>query len=144
MRTYMDQLLIQKHNTVQSQNKSTCMLQSFTGKSILQVPDTGTWVLDNTRSFLCSSILSFWITLACSKECKYHIFGQYWYTRNVPVLTNTGMFQYLGLEVYFFPFTLCKTGVLNYNSWQAIKAQREFKVGLSSTCNYVNISSTWE
>ena len=72
------------------------------GKSILQVPDTGTRVLDNTRPFLCSSIVSFWITLACSKERKYHIFGQYWYTKNVPVLTNTGTFQYLGPEVYFF------------------------------------------
>ena len=29
------------------------------GKSKLQVPDTGTRVLDNTRSFLCSSIVSF-------------------------------------------------------------------------------------
>ena len=55
-----------------------------------------------TRPFLCSSIVSFWITLACSKECKDHIFGQYWYTKNVPVLTNTGTFQYLGPEVYFF------------------------------------------
>ena len=27
---------------------------------------------------------------------------QYWYTRNVPVFTNTGTFQYLGPEVYFF------------------------------------------
>ena len=27
---------------------------------------------------------------ACSKEHKYHIFGQYWYTRNVPVFNNTG------------------------------------------------------
>ena len=51
------------------------------GKSKLQVPDTGTRVLDNTRPFLCSSIVSFWITLACSKERKDHIFGQYWYTK---------------------------------------------------------------
>ena len=29
------------------------------GKSILQVPDTGTRVLDNTRPFLHSSIVSF-------------------------------------------------------------------------------------
>ena len=29
------------------------------GKSIVQVPDTGTRVLDNTRPFLCSSIVSF-------------------------------------------------------------------------------------
>ena len=36
------------------------------GKSILQVPDTGTRVLDNTGPFLRSSILSFWITPACS------------------------------------------------------------------------------
>ena len=72
------------------------------GKSILQVPDTGTRVLDNTTLFLRSSIVSFWITLARSKERKYHIFSQYWYTRNVPVFTNTGTFQYLGPEVYFF------------------------------------------
>ena len=69
---------------------------------ILQVPDTGTRVLDNTRPFLCSSIVSFLITPTRSKERKYHIFRQYWYTRNVPVFTNTGTFQYLGPEVYFF------------------------------------------
>ena len=40
------------------------------GKSILQVPDTGTRVLDNTRPFLRSSIVSFWITPAGSKEHK--------------------------------------------------------------------------
>ena len=32
------------------------------GKSILQVPDTGTRVLDNTKPFLRSSIVSFWMT----------------------------------------------------------------------------------
>ena len=72
------------------------------GKSKLQVPDTGTRVLDNTRPFLRSSIVSFWITPAGSKERKYHIFRQYWYTKNVPVFTNTGTFQYLGPELYFF------------------------------------------
>ena len=46
--------------------------------------------------------MSFWITLACSKEREHHIFRQYWYTRNVPVFTDTGTFQYLGPEVYFF------------------------------------------
>ena len=72
------------------------------GKSILQVPDTGTRVLDNTRPFSRSSIVSFWITAARSKDRKYHIFGQYWYTKNVPVFTNTRTSQYLGPEVYFF------------------------------------------
>ena len=48
------------------------------------------------------SIVSFWITPASSKGHKYHIFRQYWYTRNVPVFTSTGTFQYLGPEVYFF------------------------------------------
>ena len=72
------------------------------GKSILQVPDTGTRVLVNTKLHLRSSIVSFWITPARSKGRKYHIFRQYWYTRNVPVFTNTGTFQYLGPEVYFF------------------------------------------
>ena len=76
--------------------------KSQVGKSILQVPDTGTRVLDNTKPFLYCSIVSFWITLAHSKEHKYHIFRQYWYTRNVPVFTNTGTFQYLGPQVYFF------------------------------------------
>ena len=41
------------------------------GKSMLQVPYTGTQVLDNTRPFLLSSIVSFGITPACSKEHKY-------------------------------------------------------------------------
>ena len=72
------------------------------GKSKLQVPDTGTQVLDNTRPFWRSSIVCFWMQPARSKERKYHIFRQYWYTRNVPVFTNTGTFQYLGPEVYFF------------------------------------------
>ena len=48
-------------------------VHSFGKKSILEVPDTGTWVLDNTRPILHSSIVSFWITPACSKERKYHI-----------------------------------------------------------------------
>ena len=73
------------------------------GKSILQVPDTGTWVLDNTKPFLHSSIVCFWMPPVCCKKRKYHIFGQYWYTRNAPVFNNTGTFQYLGPEVYFFP-----------------------------------------
>ena len=46
--------------------------------------------------------VSFWMTPARSKWRKYHIFRQYWYTKNVPVFTNTGTFQYLGREVYFF------------------------------------------
>ena len=75
------------------------------GKSILQVPDTGTRVLDNTRPFLRSSIESFWITPACSKERKYHIFRQYWYTRNVPVFINTGKFQYLGPQDFEYEVT---------------------------------------
>ena len=48
------------------------------GKGVPQDPDTGTRVLDNTRSFSCSSIASFWITLAHFKEPEYHIFWQYW------------------------------------------------------------------
>ena len=72
------------------------------GKSIPQVPDTGTWVLDNTRPFLLPSIVSSWIAPAHSKERKYHIFRQYWYTKNVPVFTNTGTFQYLRPEVNFY------------------------------------------
>ena len=67
---------------------------------------------DNTRPFLCSSIVSFWITPARSKERKYHIFKQYWYTRNVPVFTNTGMFQYLGPEVYFFQINTLSVVIL--------------------------------
>ena len=82
---------------------------SFSSKSVLQVPDTGTQVLDNTRPFWCSSIVCFWMQPARSKERKYYIFRQYWYTRNVPVNTNTGMFQYLEPEVYFSLFSnTCK------------------------------------
>ena len=61
--------------------------------SILLVPDTGTLVLDNyTRLFL--GTLIFWIKQANFKECTYHILRQYWYTGNVPVLTNTWTFYY--------------------------------------------------
>ena len=63
------------------------------GKSVLQVRDTGTRVLDNTRSFWGSNIVCFWMPPARSKEHKYHIFRQNWYTRNVPVFTNTGSFH---------------------------------------------------
>ena len=44
----------------------------------------------------------FWITLVLSTEHKYHIFNQYWHSRNVPVFTNTRTFQYLGPKVYLF------------------------------------------
>ena len=93
--------VIKGHFTVTAE-VAVKVIRSQFGKSILQVPDTGTRVLDNTRQFLRSSIESFWITPAGSKEHKYHIFRQYWYTKNVPVFTNTGTFQYLGPEVYFF------------------------------------------
>ena len=84
------------------------------GKSILQVPDTGTRVLDNTKPFLSSSIVSLWITTAHSKERKYHIFRQYWYTKSVPVFTNTGTFQYLGPEVYFFLSLILADGIFDF------------------------------
>ena len=102
------------------------------GKSILQVPDTGTRVLDNTRPFLRSSIVSFWITPAGSKECKYHIFRQYWYTKNVLVFTNNGRFQYLGREVYFFRTQICSSIVeIRHSSiW-------EFKYTFSSNNMYL-------
>ena len=79
-------------------------------KVYFHVLDTGTQVLDNTRPFWhssISSIICFWMPPACSKECKYKIFRQYWYTRYVPVFTNTGAFQYLGPEAYFFPKIFC-------------------------------------
>ena len=50
------------------------------GKSIRQVPDTGTRILDNIRPFWRSSIVCFWMPPARSKERKYHISGQYWNT----------------------------------------------------------------
>ena len=43
-------------------------------ETALEVPGTGTQVLDNTRLFLHSSIVSCLVTLAFSKECEYHIF----------------------------------------------------------------------
>ena len=48
------------------------------------------------------NFLALWITLALSRQCKYHIFGQYWHTRNVLVFTNTEMCQYLGPQEYLF------------------------------------------
>ena len=39
-----------------------------------------------------TSIGRFWVQPPCSGERKCDIFGQYWYTRNVPVFTNTGTF----------------------------------------------------
>ena len=44
-------------------------------KVYFQVPDTIMQVLDNTKTFLQSGIISFWITLALLKKCKYHISG---------------------------------------------------------------------
>ena len=35
-------------------------MENMIRKSELQVPDTGTRVLDNTRPFLCSIIVNFW------------------------------------------------------------------------------------
>ena len=70
-------------------------------KSILQVPDTGTRLLENTTPVLRSSIVSFWITPARSKERKYHIFAILVH-QNCLVFANTGTFQYLGPELYFF------------------------------------------
>ena len=84
------------------ENHFAILKDRYLGKSILQVPDTGTRILDNTKPFWCSSIVCFWMPPARSKERKYHIFGQYWYTRNVPEFTNTGTVKYLGPEVYFF------------------------------------------
>ena len=78
---------------------------TFDGKSILQVPDTCTRGFGNTRPRWHSIIVCFWMPPARCKECKYHIYGQYWYKKNVPVFTNTGTFQYLGPEVYFSPLT---------------------------------------
>ena len=110
-------------------------------KSILQVPDTGTWVLDNTRPFLCSSIVSFWITLACSKEHKDHIFRQYWYTKNVPVLTNTGTFQYLGPEVYFFPIFHHLCSSILSSSWTAYPPGKALATPQSYCTTYYSLKS---
>ena len=48
--------------------KAKIGLVRMDGKSILQIPDTGAQVLDNTTPFLRSSIVSFWITPAHCKE----------------------------------------------------------------------------
>ena len=88
------------------------------GKSILQVPDTGTRVLDNTRPFLRSRILSFWIAPAHSKERKYHIFRQYWYTRNVPVFTNTGRANIWDLKYTFSQETIIIKYILTDHSFK--------------------------
>ena len=64
------------------------------GKGILQGPDPGTGVLDNTRPFWHSSIRCFWMLPAHSKEHKYNVFGVLLHQKSA--FTNTGMFQYLG------------------------------------------------
>ena len=58
-------------------------------------------------TYLCSSIVSYQTILSCSRPYKYPKIAQYWwYTTNVPLLSNTGTFQFLilGFEVYFFHF----------------------------------------
>ena len=72
-------------------------------ENVLWVPDV---YMSNgsTRPFLHSSIVCFRITLAHSKEHKYHIFRQYWYTRYV--FTDDLDFQYLRPEVYLFQIYL--------------------------------------
>ena len=60
-----------------------------------------TRVLDNTKPFLRSSSVCSLVDTGY-KERKYHILRQYWLTRNIPVFINTGTFQYLGPQVYFF------------------------------------------
>ena len=66
-----------------------------------------TQVQDNTRPFLHSSIMNFWIILvALSDVREYHIFEQNLYTRNVPVFTDTGMFLNPGPEVYLLQYRL--------------------------------------
>ena len=85
-------------------------------KSVYQVPNTDTTVLDNTTPFSCSSIVSIWITLACSKKHKYHIYRQYWYTRNIPVFTNSGTFQYLEPHIHFLPKYITSVRVLTDQS----------------------------
>ena len=77
------------------------MVQLKKLNSLLQVPDAGTQVLDNTRPFLHSSIINFWKQQHILKNVNITLSGNTG-TRNVPVFTNTGTFQYLGPEVYFF------------------------------------------
>ena len=60
----------------------------------------GVLVLDSTIQFLRSSIVSFWIPLANSKQRNYHTCGHHWYTRNIPLLTNAGTYLQLGPKVY--------------------------------------------
>ena len=86
--------------TILKSNGPPLMKIVIFGKSVLQFPDTGTLALDNTRPLWHSSIVCFWMPPARSKERKYRILGQYWYTRYAPVFTNTGTFQYLGPKVY--------------------------------------------
>ena len=68
------------------------------------VLDTGIQVLVNTGPFLNFSIVCFRIAPAHSSGWKFHVFKQYWYTRNFPVFSNTAMFQYLLPDVDFFSF----------------------------------------
>ena len=103
----------------------------FARKSVLQVPDTGTQVLgNNTGPFLRSSIVSFWLVLTRSREHKYYIFGQYWYTRNVSSIhhywdipvsgTWSTLFSYLPYHYLHSCFSFRTIGVLLrviYTNW---------------------------
>ena len=68
-----------------------------------KVPDSDIQVLDNTVPFLHSSSVSFWIKLRL-QEHQYHFFRQYWFTRNVPVFTNLGTFQFIWDLKYTFSY----------------------------------------
>ena len=68
------------------------------GKGKLQVPDTETRMSGNTGTFLCSTILSYRITLPYRPH-KYPKIGRYWHKIDVAVLSNDGIFRYQGLKV---------------------------------------------
>ena len=121
-------------------HKNVLKKSCLTGKSILQVPDTGTRILDNTKLFWRSGIVCFWMPPARSKERKYHVFRQYWYTRNVPVFTNTGMFQYLGPEVYFFRLTHPVDNA--WSSWYWIRHKFSINMAHSWARHFLHLTPT--
>ena len=88
-----------------------------------------------TRQFWCSSIICFWMPSRHSKEHKYNIFRQYCYTRNVPVFTNTGTFQYLEPEVYVFPYIWIHACVCQNTHFQ-------FRSSLTQSCFHSSLDFT--
>ena len=96
----------------------------------------GTWPI------LCSSIVSFWITLTNFKEHKYHIFWQYLYTRYVvqcsPIL-GCSCFWGPTCKVYFskMPIISCVCSMYNVANNKSYGLVLWVYVDVCTVCRHV-------